>query len=132
MGLRVLIVDDDADLRGAVASILRPLADISEACDGLQALDIIEREKPRLVLLDVSMPGASGLEVLESARALDPSLLVVMLTSDQDIEMAQKALRLGAVEYVTKPFDADYIRAEVARLLGAAKPREEEPWRVVP
>ena len=131
MSIKILIVDDDADLRSSLASVLAPLFGVIEASNGASALDIIKRERPRLVLLDVSMPGMSGLEVLEAARALDPSTIVVMLTSQKEIDMACQALSLGAVEYVTKPFDADYIRGEVSRLLGAPKPSNDKPWRVI-
>jgi len=128
----VLIVDDDDDLRRALAAVLSPLFEVIEACNGSEALQRIGTARPRLVLLDVSMPGMSGLEVLAAAKAAVPALIVVMLTSQQDIELAAKALRLGAVEYVTKPFDADYIRAEASRLIGPKEPANDRPWKVVP
>jgi DNA-binding NtrC family response regulator len=133
MAVKILIVDDDADLRSSLAAVLRPLFKVLEASNGAEALDVLKKERPRLTLLDVSMPGMSGLEVLAAAKASDPALIVVMLTSQQDIEIAAKALNLGATEYVTKPFDADYIRAEVSRLTGAPdEPSNDKPWRVVP
>ncbi len=133
MPIKILIVDDDADLRGALAAILTPLFSVLTASSGAEALAVIKEERPRLVLLDVAMPGLSGLEVLAAAKAADPALIVVMLTSQQDIELAAKALNLGATEYVTKPFDADYIRAEISRLTGTAgEPSNGKPWRVAP
>ncbi|MDD5304383.1 MAG: response regulator [Elusimicrobia bacterium] len=130
--MKILVVDDDADLRISLAAVLSPRFEVLEASNGEEALAVLKRERPCLALLDVSMPGMSGLEVLAAAKAADPALVVVMLTSQQDIEIASKALNLGASEYVTKPFDADYIRAEVARLTGAPEePSNEKPWRVV-
>jgi DNA-binding NtrC family response regulator len=129
---KILIVDDDDDLRRALAAILSPLFNVITASNGNEALELVRRERPRLALLDVSMPGMSGLEVLAAAKAAAPALLVVMLTSQQDIEVAAKALNLGAVEYITKPFDADDIRAEVARLIGPKEPADGRPWKVIP
>jgi len=131
MPATILIVDDDADLRSSLAVVLGPLFRVLEASHGAEALELIAKERPLLALLDVSMPGMNGLEVLAAAKAAAPALIVVMLTSQQDLEIAAKALNLGAVEYVTKPFDADYIRAEVARLIGPAEPKNDRPWRVV-
>jgi DNA-binding NtrC family response regulator len=128
----ILLVDDDDDLRGALAVVLSPLFRVLEASNGKDALALLSRERPRLALLDVSMPGMSGLEVLAAAKAAAPALVVVMLTSQQDLEIAGKALNLGAIEYVTKPFDADYIRAEVSRLVGPKEPANDRPWKVVP
>jgi DNA-binding NtrC family response regulator len=133
MPVKVLIVDDDVDLRGALSVILRSRFQVLEASGGLQALEILKRERPHLTLLDVSMPGMSGLEVLAAAKQLQPSLTVVMLTSQKDIETAVKALNLGAAEYVTKPFDAEFIRSEVLRLTGSETPPEDRPpWKVRP
>jgi DNA-binding NtrC family response regulator len=130
MDATILIVDDDEDLRNSLSIILSPAYRVVEAANGTEALDILKKERPRLTLLDVSMPGMSGLEVLAAAKAAAPKLLVVMLTSQHDIEIAMKALNLGAAEYVTKPFDAAYIRAEVSRLIGPEKPPDDKPWRV--
>ncbi|NNN05844.1 MAG: response regulator [Elusimicrobia bacterium] len=66
---KILIVDDDADVRAVLAATLRPIFRIVEAADGATALDLIAHEQPRLLLLDVSMPGLGGLEVLRKARA---------------------------------------------------------------
>lgn len=133
MPIKILIVDDDADLRASLAAVLSPLFGVLAASSGAEALDILEKQRPLLMLLDVSMPGLSGLDVLAAAKAADPALLVVMLTSQQDIEIAVKALNLGATEYVTKPFDADYIRAEVSRLTGSPDaPPNDRPWTVAP
>ncbi|MFI5347216.1 MAG: response regulator [Elusimicrobiota bacterium] len=128
----IMIVDDDADLRSALAVILRSRFRIVEAAGGAEALAALKRERPDLVLLDVAMPGLNGLEVLAEAKAAHPELLVVMLTSEQDIDTAARALRLGAVEYITKPFDAEYIRAEATRLIGPRAPPDERPWKVSP
>jgi DNA-binding NtrC family response regulator len=127
----ILIVDDDDDLRRALADILAPLFKVISASNGNEALELIRKERPRLVLLDVSMPGLSGLEVLAAAKAEAPAPIVVMLTSQQDVDIAAKALNLGAVEYVTKPFDADYIRAEVSRLIGPPESSNARPWKVI-
>jgi DNA-binding NtrC family response regulator len=133
MAIKILIVDDDADLRRSLAAVLTPLFSVFAAADGAEALDVLKKERIPLMLLDVSMPGMSGLEVLAAAKALYPALIVVMLTSQQDIDIAAKALNLGASEYVTKPFDADYIRAEVTRLTGKPDvPSNDKPWKVVP
>ena len=133
MPIDILIVDDNADVRAALMAVLRPAFVVLEAPDGESALALIAREKPRLVLLDVSMPGLGGIEVLARARALDPSLLVLMLTSHQDTELVARALTLGAAEFVTKPFDADRIRAEVGNLLRPPRRNEgDQPWRHSP
>jgi putative two-component system response regulator len=132
MAEKILIVDDDADLRDALAIILEPLFRVIAASGGAEALELLKKERPRLMLLDVSMPGMSGIEVLAAAKTAVPALIVVMLTSQQDVELAAKALSLGAKEYVTKPFDADYIRAEVSRLIAPDKPADGRPWKVAP
>ena len=132
MLIRILIVDDDADLRSVLAAVLRPFFSILEASNGPAALEVVKREHPRLALVDMSMPGMDGLEVLAAAKTLDPGLIVVMLTSERDLEVAARALKLGATEYVTKPFDAEYIRAEVIRLTGASgESLDGKPWKVV-
>jgi DNA-binding response OmpR family regulator len=127
---KILIVDDSADLRTSLAFVLGSLFTVFQASNGAEALVVLEKERPRLMLLDIAMPGMSGLEVLEAAKKRHPEVIVVMLTSHQDVEIAALALNLGADEYITKPFDAVYIRAEVSRLSGPADSSDDKPWKV--
>ena len=115
----ILIVDDDKDLRRTLFLLLEKSYQVAEAANGKEALAYLKTRRPRLVLMDVSMPEMSGIDALRAARELDKTLKIIMLTSHQEIEIAKSALDSGAVAYVTKPFDAAYIRTEVARLLAA-------------
>jgi DNA-binding response OmpR family regulator len=128
----ILIVDDDADLRRTLFLLLEKKYKVVAAASGKEALALLKTLRPRLVLLDITMPEMSGIEVLRAARALDQALRVVMLTSRMEIEFAKSALDLGAIEYLTKPFEADFIRAEIARLLAPPDDKKDggRPWRV--
>jgi len=129
----ILIVDDDADLRRTLVLLLGKTYRVAEAASGPEALRALETSRPRLILLDVTMPEMNGIEVLRALSERGEKARVVMLTSRTEIELAKTALDLGAVEYLTKPFDADYIRAEVARLLTPpAQNGGGRPWRVAP
>jgi len=129
----ILIVDDDADLRRTLVLLLGMQYKVVEAANGKEGLALLATQRPRLILLDITMPEMSGIEVLRAARKLDPTLRIVMSTSCQEIELAKSALDLGAIEYLTKPFDAAFIRGEVARLLAPPdeKRKNGRPWRVV-
>lgn len=136
---KILIVDDDPDMLQVLRWALSPVGDVLEACEGRAALRLIKSDKPRLVLLDVAMPGLSGIDVLKAARVLDPSAIIVMLTGLCDISIAKEALDCGARAYITKPFDDQYLRGEVERLLETCKKSDGDagaasgrPWRVRP
>ena len=131
---KILVVDDDADVRRVLASILEPVAEVVTAADGEDALRLLGAERPDLVLLDLTLPGVDGLEVLRRARAARPDLLVVMLTGERDLALARAALDAGARAYFTKPFDPDQVRAEAARLTGRDQGpgADGRPWRVAP
>lgn len=129
---KVLVVDDDADVRLVLAGILRPVAEVVEAKDGEEALSLLAREKPGLMLLDLTMPGVGGLEVLERARSVAPGLLVVMLTGERDLATARAALDAGARAFITKPFDPEIVLAEVRRLIEDRPSPGGAPWRVAP
>jgi len=131
-GRKVLIVDDAADIRQALLLALYPVCTALEAANGVDALRLLKREKPSLLLLDVSMPEMGGLALLRAARALDPSLSVVMISGHQDIRIARRALLEGARAYITKPFDARLLRAEVERFFSepTAPVAGRPPWKV--
>lgn len=140
MADKILVVDDDPDMLTVLRWALSPVAEILEACEGRGALRLIEEEAPALILLDVAMPGMSGIEVLRRARELDPTAIIVMLTGLCDIDLAKESLDCGARAYVTKPFEDSYLRNEVRRLLETShkKPPSDDsdpgdsgrPWRV--
>ena len=134
---KILLVDDDPDIRLVLRGALVASGALLEASNGRDALRLIRTEKPRLVLLDVTMPEMDGIETLRAARGIDPDLVVVMLTGECDVSIAKRALDAGARAYVTKPFDETYLRAEVRRLLEGDETRNREdasgrPWRVRP
>jgi len=113
---KILLVDDERDM---LCVLERVLADYSviTACDGASALELVAAERPALVILDVSMPGMSGLKVLEKIMLMDPKPLVLMVTGDDAIETAAQTLAIGAFAYITKPFEAGQIKEQVAKAL---------------
>lgn len=128
---QVLVVDDDAEIRKAISLVLAGLVVPDEASDGHEGLRKISSERPRLIILDVAMPGMGGLAVLEAALGLDPMLTVWMLTAESDLAVAKEALGLGARAYITKPFDAPELRSQVERFLAAGTGPVDRPWHVV-
>lgn len=129
---KILVVDDEISVRTALGRIFHDFAVLS-AKDGAGAMRLIESERPSLVLLDLNMPGMSGYEVLLAFRnAADPPLFII-LTGNEELEAAQKALETGALGYLTKPFTADAVRDIVLYSLESATSGVEpgaRPWRV--
>jgi two-component system, OmpR family, KDP operon response regulator KdpE len=116
---RILVVDDEADvveaLRIGFALQWREI-DVLGAADGASALDLIEREHPDIVLLDIGLPDMDGFEVLRQVRAFS-DVAVVMLTARDDAIDKVKGLELGADDYVTKPFNHLELMARIRAVL---------------
>ena len=136
MAHKILIVDDEENVLFVVKQALAAHCEVLTAQNGEAAIDIVKKEKPAFVFLDISMPGMSGIAVLERIRALGTMPVVWMLTGDEDLETAAFTLKGGASGYLTKPFDVDRLRSVVLNALSelenAAQHRtpEEKPWRV--
>jgi two-component system, response regulator RegA len=112
----VLVVDDDDVFRARLAKALRGRGyDAREAADGAAAVASAREDSPELAIVDLRMPGTSGLTVLQELRAIDPETRVLMLTGYGSIATAVEAMRLGAIGYVTKPADVDQILNEFTR-----------------
>jgi CheY-like chemotaxis protein len=114
----ILVCDDDPNLRELVRAVLGSRYDFVEAEDGAEALALAAEERPDLIVLDVMLPGLSGIEVLEELRTTDAlkEIPVVVITAWSHAEIdAQVA---GADRFVSKPFDPDELSAAVAELLG--------------
>ena len=122
---RVLVVDDEQGVRESVRILLATDYDVEIVHSGDQALESIQRERPHLVLLDIIMPGMDGMEVLERIKILDPNLPVVMLTATKTVKTAVAAMKLGAFDYLPKPFDVDELRIVAERATATADLVEE-------
>jgi len=113
----VLIVDDDAGLRESFRLILEESYELVEASDGRQALDIVRNREIDLVLLDIRLPEMDGIEVLERIKAMDEQVEVVLVTAVKTVRTAVAAMKLGAFDYLTKPFEEDDLLSVVRRAL---------------
>ena len=113
---KVLVVDDEASVRDVLCETLVEAGEeVISAADGYQALDLISASDVGVMLLDISMPGLSGLDVLAEVRARSPEMSVIMVTAIADLAIGVNAIKQGAYDYVTKPFDLDAIEAAVRR-----------------
>lgn len=118
----ILVVDDDKDLRESMVEILLGNGfAVAEAGRGEEALELIGQRPFDLILLDLVMPGLSGMEVLGRIRQKLPRLPVIIITAFASVENAVEAMRRGATDYVTKPFRVDALLAAVRRSLEEAR-----------
>lgn len=108
---KILLVDDEAHIRKFVSLILKQIGQpvIREAVNGEDALAAYLEEKPDLVLLDVNMPRMDGMETLRKLKEVDPDCVVIMLTSLANRESVERALELGAANYIRKDTPKDEI-----------------------
>ncbi|MEO8167922.1 MAG: response regulator [bacterium] len=115
---RVLVVEDEQGLRMVVESeIVRAGYDVVSVSNGLDAIATLSKEQFDLAILDVALPGKSGLEVLHYIRERRLRTRVIMLAGMEGISIAIKAVKLGADDYIPKPFDAGYLLASVRTVL---------------
>ena len=122
---RVLIVDDERSVRESLRMILKKQCEIDVAEDGRSALQKLSSNGYDLLLLDIIMPGVDGLEVLEKAVGLAQEPQVIMLTATKTVKTAVRAMKLGAYDYMTKPFDVDELLLVVERALESATLKRE-------
>jgi DNA-binding NtrC family response regulator len=116
----LLLIDDDADLLRAVGDYFERVGyDVAREGTGEAGLETYERLRPDVVLLDLHLPGAGGLEILERMRAQGAS--VILLTGQGDIETAVRAMQLGAENFLTKPVDLHHLAAATARVAEKAR-----------
>ncbi len=115
---RILLIDDDASLREVLAYTLQEQGHVVEtAADGKAGLALLEGAGPDVVITDLKMPGTGGLEVLRRAHEVDPLLPVIVLTAFGSIEDAVAAMRDGAHDYITKPYNRDELKLTVEKAL---------------
>ena len=111
---KVLVVDDEQDIRETLKDILEKEGySVEMAGSGTEAISKIDSIKPDLILMDVRMPGMNGVDLLKKLREINEDVPVAMITAYEDVALAEEALKLGAYDYIKKPFDLDYLRESV-------------------
>jgi DNA-binding NtrC family response regulator len=119
----VLVVDDERNIRMTLRTALEGLvADVREAPDGERGLEEMRRRPADVVLLDLRMPGMDGLEVLRRLRGERPATRVVVITAHGTVDAAVEAMKVGAADFLQKPFEPAQVRDLVASLLRATRP----------
>jgi DNA-binding response OmpR family regulator len=125
----ILIVDDEKNICLTLSQALEVLGvEIDTALDGEEALVKLEKKEFGLILLDLRMPGMDGMEVLRRVREIRPNIRVIILTAHGTIESAVEAMKLGAVDFIQKPFSPDEIRELVSRVMDREKLDEKRAF----
>jgi DNA-binding NtrC family response regulator len=117
MKKRVLLIDDEIGIRTSLKMVLEPTYEVLAAGDGEEGLALFRSNSPDLILLDILLPGVDGLAVLKTIRSEDPRISVIMLTASTTVKTAVDAMKMGAADYITKPFEVEELRLNVARAL---------------
>ena len=126
MAKQILVVDDEERIRQSLNGVLKDEGyDVEEAKDGVQALKQIESDPPDVVLLDIWMPGMDGIETLERIKTQTPNLPVIIISGHANIELAVKATKLGAYDFIEKPLSLEKVLLAVNHALLYSKLEQE-------
>src|SRR5271156_5526238 len=113
----LLVVDDEDGPRQALRVIFKDDYDLLMAEDGPTAIELVQKSEIDVAVLDIRMPGMSGIEVLERLRYVKPDLEAIMITAFETTDTIRQALRLRACDYINKPFEILTIRAAVGQAM---------------
>ena len=123
---RLLVVDDERSMRELLSIVLRREGyDVTLAENGRAAIDRLERGRFDLLISDIKMPDMTGVDVLRAAKRIDPDILGIMITAFASADTAIEAMRLGAHDYLSKPFDVDELKMKVRNALEQRQLRQE-------
>ncbi len=124
--MKILIADDEKNMRWILGKNLREENfDVVEACDGEEAYHLFLDEEPNLVILDYRMPKIDGMEVLRRIKTINNKLPVIMITAHGSTDAAVEAMKLGAVDYVSKPFDINDLKLSIFKALNIDRLNKE-------
>lgn len=126
---RVVVVDDDNRSRRVIQILLEQMQLESKAFNNAtEALEFLSHEKADLVMTDLKMPNVDGIEFMRRLRDVDAGVPIIMMTAYGTVDTAVEAMKLGAVDYVTKPFDVDVIEVLIQRSLESSQTRKENRY----
>jgi len=127
---KIVIIDDEKNIAELCKRVLQE--DGHEpfiAVSGEEGIELIAREKPRLVVLDIMLPQMDGMAVLEKIKAFDPSIQVIMITAFASVQSAVEAMKRGACDYLSKPFIPDELKIVVQKAIENVKLKEALSYR---
>ncbi len=111
---KILVVDDELDICNFLKTYFNSKGyDTRSALSGEEALQIVDEWTPTIILLDIRMPGMSGVDVLKIVREKHPTIGIIMVTAFADIEIGRSTLKLGASDFIHKPIDLEYLETSV-------------------
>ncbi len=123
---KILVVDDDLAIRTMLEKVLSDEGyAVVSAINGEESVELAERENPDLILLDIGLPGIDGIEALTRIKKINPDIAAIMITAEGSIETAVRAMKAGARNYITKPFNADELRLLIGETLETVRLRRE-------
>jgi len=117
---KILVVDDASFMRTLLRDIIKGnglATDVLEAGDGIEGVKMFQAQKPDLITLDVNMPRADGVQALRAIMKIDPKAKVIMVTSVEQKQIVQDAMKLGARDYIVKPFDRSNVGLVLNKVL---------------
>ena len=115
---KILIVDDDSNITKSLRVILQKEGFITQAVSsGEKAIDEVKKDSPDLILLDLALPGLSGIEALKCIKTFEQEAIIVIITGHPSFESAAEAIRCGAYDYIIKPYDIDEVLFTVKRAI---------------
>jgi len=123
---KILVVDDEHLIRWSLEQSLKKQGyEVTTAASGEEALKVVQDDPPELMLLDIQLPGMDGLQVLEKVKEFDSEVIILMVTALGVLETAVKAMRMGAYDYINKPFNLDELSITVKKALETRDLRKE-------
>lgn len=118
MSHKIMIIDDEASICELLTKLYKEAGyETAFSTDPLQAIEMIKNSRPDCVVMDIKMPKMDGIELLSQLKMIDKGLGVIMMTAYGDLETAMESMKLGAYDYVTKPFDLDFIKTLTAKCI---------------
>ena len=130
---RILVVDDEDEIRQSLRGVLSDEGfTVEEAGDGRRAFEMLSASRPDLVILDVWLPEIDGIALLEQIKARHPDLPVVIICGHANIEAAVRATRLGAADFIEKPFSIEALLGSIERALGAPNQPVQSASEAIP
>ena len=121
----ILIVDDELGIRNLLTTVLKGEGyAVREAENGQEAIDAVKESLPDLILCDIKMPVKDGIQTLKEIREISQDVSIMMLTAHGTVETAVQAMKLGASDYLRKPFDVEELKAKISREIDHADVRK--------